>query len=115
MRNWEKKKACQILQFQILNFSISHYVYFSVLNSRWKEKSQLIGQLEKQVQEMKESWEKKEVKLTQERDKALNAAKYVRTNDRFFEVHYLKTRTFVMHQCETSNLGSRKRFHFNKE
>ena len=49
--------------------------YFSVLNSKWKEKSQLIGQLESQVGEMKESWEKKERKLTQERDKALEAAK----------------------------------------
>ena len=49
--------------------------YFSVLNSKWKEKSQLIGQLESQVGDMKESWEKKEKKLTQERDKALDAAK----------------------------------------
>jgi leucine-rich repeat/coiled-coil domain-containing protein 1 len=46
-----------------------------VLNSRWKEKSQLIGQLEQQVREMKENWEKKEQKLSQERDKALHAAK----------------------------------------
>ncbi|KAH3773182.1 hypothetical protein DPMN_174539 [Dreissena polymorpha] len=46
----------------------------SALNSRWKEKSQLIGKLESQVGEMKETWEKKERKLTQERDKALEAA-----------------------------------------
>ncbi|KAL4234350.1 leucine rich repeat [Mactra antiquata] len=46
----------------------------SVLNNRWKEKSQLIGQLESQVREMKDSWEMKEKKLTQERDKALEAA-----------------------------------------
>ncbi|XP_052817378.1 leucine-rich repeat and coiled-coil domain-containing protein 1-like [Mya arenaria] len=46
----------------------------SSLNSRWKDKSQLIGQLESQVGEMKESWEKKERKLSQERDKALEAA-----------------------------------------
>ena len=37
--------------------------------------SQLIGQLEEQVREVKESWDRKEVKLTQERDKALDAAK----------------------------------------
>ena len=53
----------------------SFLLYFSVLNSKWKEKSQLIGQLEEQVREMKESWDRKEVKLTQERDKALDAAK----------------------------------------
>jgi len=49
----------------------------SSLNSRWKEKSALIGQLESQVTEMKGSWEKKEKKLSQERDKALEAAKLV--------------------------------------
>ena len=37
----------------------------------------MIGQLEDQVREMKESWDWKEKKLTQERDKALDAAKYV--------------------------------------
>lgn len=52
------------------------FLFFSVLNNRWKDKSQLIGDLEKQVREMKESWESKEKKLTQERDKALQAAKY---------------------------------------
>ena len=56
-------------------FFLKSFLYFSVLNSKWKEKSQLIGQLEEQVREMKESWDRKEVKLTQERDKALDAAK----------------------------------------
>ena len=51
------------------------HCHFRVLNSKWKEKSQLIGQLEEQVREMKQSWEKKEAKLSQERDKALDAAK----------------------------------------
>ncbi|XP_076112416.1 leucine-rich repeat and coiled-coil domain-containing protein 1-like [Mytilus galloprovincialis] len=46
----------------------------SILNSKWKEKSQLIGQLEKQVQQMKDNWENKEKKLTQERNKAVEAA-----------------------------------------
>ena len=57
---------------------MTHYFHchiFRVLNSKWKEKSQLIGQLEEQVREMKQSWEKKEAKLSQERDKALDAAK----------------------------------------
>ncbi|XP_056008134.1 leucine-rich repeat and coiled-coil domain-containing protein 1-like [Ostrea edulis] len=46
----------------------------SILNNKWKEKSQLIGQLEKQVTEMRENWESKERKLTEERDKAIQAA-----------------------------------------
>ncbi|VDI26880.1 leucine-rich repeat and coiled-coil domain-containing protein 1 [Mytilus galloprovincialis] len=46
----------------------------SILNNKWKEKSQLIGQLEKQVQQMKDNWENKEKKLTQERNKAVEAA-----------------------------------------
>lgn len=49
--------------------------YHSILNNKWKEKSQLIGQLEKQVTEMKDNWESKERKLTAERDKAIEAAK----------------------------------------
>lgn len=50
---------------------------YSNLNNKWKEKSQLIGQLEKQVQQMKDNWENKEKKLTQERNKAVEAARYV--------------------------------------
>ena len=50
-------------------------VFCSVLNNKWKEKSQLIGQLESQVREMRDSWEAKEKKLTIERDKSLKAAK----------------------------------------
>ncbi|XP_062611366.1 leucine-rich repeat and coiled-coil domain-containing protein 1-like isoform X2 [Saccostrea cucullata] len=46
----------------------------SILNNKWKEKSQLIGQLEKQVTEMRDNWESKERKLTEERDKAIQAA-----------------------------------------
>ncbi|CAC5362345.1 LRRCC1 [Mytilus coruscus] len=46
----------------------------SILNNKWKEKSQLIGELEKQVQQMKDNWENKEKKLTQERNKAVEAA-----------------------------------------
>lgn len=46
----------------------------SILNNRWKEKSQVIGQLEKQVTEMRDNWESKERRLTSERDKAIEAA-----------------------------------------
>ncbi|XP_052063495.1 leucine-rich repeat and coiled-coil domain-containing protein 1-like isoform X2 [Mytilus californianus] len=46
----------------------------SILNNKWKEKSQLIGELEKQVQQMKDNWENKEKKLTNERNKAVEAA-----------------------------------------
>ncbi|KAK3603812.1 hypothetical protein CHS0354_042814 [Potamilus streckersoni] len=46
----------------------------TILNNKWKEKSNLIGQLELQVREMKDNWEAKDKKLTSERDKALAAA-----------------------------------------
>ena len=49
----------------------------SVLNQKWKEKSSLIGQLEKQVTQMKEFWLSKEVKLVEERDKAVGEARWV--------------------------------------
>lgn len=48
---------------------------YSVMNTKWKEKSQFIGQLEKQVQQIKSTWENKEKKITEERDKALDAAR----------------------------------------
>ncbi|KAK2149744.1 hypothetical protein LSH36_438g01005 [Paralvinella palmiformis] len=44
------------------------------LNKKWKEKSSLIAQLEQQVMAMKESWENKEKRLIEERDKAVRAA-----------------------------------------
>ena len=52
-------------------------VLLSILNNRWKEKSQVIGQLEKQVTEMRDNWESKERRLTSERDKAIEAARLV--------------------------------------
>ena len=47
----------------------------SVLNQKWKEKSSLIGQLEKQVTQMKDFWLSKEVKLVEERDRAVSEAR----------------------------------------
>ena len=47
----------------------------SLLNQKWKEKSSLIGQLEKQVTQMKDFWLSKEVKLVEERDKAVSEAR----------------------------------------
>lgn len=46
----------------------------SILNNKWKDKSQLIGQLEKQVQQMRDNWGSKEKRLQEERDKAVEAA-----------------------------------------
>lgn len=54
---------------------ICFIVLLSILNNRWKEKSQVIGQLEKQVTEMRDNWESKERRLTSERDKAIEAAR----------------------------------------
>ena len=46
-----------------------------VLNNKWREKSNLIGELEGQVRHMRTTWEDKERKLTQERDRAIDAAR----------------------------------------
>lgn len=72
VRNKQNKKENHAV---FLNEKQFYWSVFSVLNNKWKEKSQLISQLEQQVREMKDSWEKKELKLSQERDKALHAAK----------------------------------------
>ena len=56
---------------------LKHFFICSILNNKWKEKSQFIGQLEKQVQQMKDNWENKEKKLREERDKSVEAARYV--------------------------------------
>ena len=52
----------------------THYISSSI-NNKWKEKSSVIGQLEDQVQQMKTSWQAREKKLTEERDKSLDAAR----------------------------------------
>ena len=45
------------------------------LKAKWQEKSELIGQLEKEVVEMRNNFKEKEKTLTDERDKAIEAAK----------------------------------------
>ena len=45
------------------------------LKVKWQEKSELIGQLEKEVVEMRNNFKEKEKTLTEERDKAIQAAK----------------------------------------
>ena len=44
------------------------------LSSRWREKAEVIGQLEKQVAATTQTWNAKEKALTAERDAALTAA-----------------------------------------
>ena len=46
-----------------------------VLNNKWKEKSNLIGELEGQVRHIRTTWEDMERKLTQERDRAIDTAR----------------------------------------
>lgn len=45
------------------------------LKAKWQEKSELIGKLEKEVVEMRNNFKEKEKTLTDERDKAIQAAK----------------------------------------
>lgn len=54
-----------------------HIKCFRQLSARWREKSDLIGSLEKQVSNMKNTWEEREKRLTQERDQAKEAARLV--------------------------------------
>ncbi|KAF6024886.1 LRRCC1 [Bugula neritina] len=44
------------------------------LKEKWQDKSFLISSLEDQVKQMKHSWQEKESKLTEERDKSIQAA-----------------------------------------
>ena len=48
----------------------------SELNSQWKKKSLAISEVERQVSVMKQTWNNKEAQLREERDKALEAARY---------------------------------------
>ena len=45
------------------------------LKAKWQEKSELIGRLEKEVVEMRNNFNEKEKTLTEERDKAIQAAR----------------------------------------
>ena len=58
------------------------YSYFvsnscRALDNKWKERGELIGQLETQVRQVKQTFDEKEQRLTEERDKALKAERYV--------------------------------------
>lgn len=61
---------------------------YNKLNTHWKQKSGLIGDLEERVSQMKTTWENKEKKLQEERDKAVDAARLavekLRTMDEAF-------------------------------
>ncbi|XP_048254923.1 leucine-rich repeat and coiled-coil domain-containing protein 1-like [Haliotis rufescens] len=69
-RKDELKREVSSLRDELAESQKAH----SILNTRWREKSALIGQLEHQVSQMKDSWEGKEEKLTGERNKAIEAA-----------------------------------------
>ncbi|XP_072024521.1 leucine-rich repeat and coiled-coil domain-containing protein 1-like [Amphiura filiformis] len=50
---------------------------YRALDNKWKEKGGLIDQLEKQVRQVKQTFDDKEKKLTEERDKALKAERLI--------------------------------------
>ncbi|KAI0229637.1 Leucine-rich repeat and coiled-coil domain-containing protein 1 [Lamellibrachia satsuma] len=70
-RKDELKQQVSELEEQLEQSRKAH----SILNQKWKEKSSVIGQLEKQVTQMKDFWSSKEVKLSEERDKAVGEAR----------------------------------------
>ena len=45
------------------------------LKAKWQERSELISKMERQVVEVRDKFQEKELKLTEERDKALAAGK----------------------------------------
>ena len=50
-------------------------LHLRAVSAQWENKASAIEQLEEQVMRMKDGWQKKEHKLTLERDKALDAAR----------------------------------------
>ena len=55
------------------------FLWFNrALKLKWQEKSELIGRMEKEVVEMRNSFKEKEKTLTEERGKAIKAAEYVK-------------------------------------
>ena len=47
------------------------------LKSKWQEKSELISKMEREVVQMRDNFVAKETKLTEEKDKAIAAGKWV--------------------------------------
>ena len=59
------------------------------MNSQWKKKSLAISEVERQVSVMKQTWNNKEAQLREERDKALEAARYpVLSSDSPYRIQY---------------------------
>ena len=61
----------------LLVYSILYQISCRALDNKWKEKGELIGQLETQVRQVKQTFDDKEKRLTEERDKALKAERWV--------------------------------------
>ena len=59
----------------IRSFVKFNLCYRRTLKAKWQERSELIGKLEKEVVEMRNTFKEKENKLSEERDKAITAAK----------------------------------------
>lgn len=64
------KQELKNTQDELQTFKDSH----RALKAKWQEKSELIGKLEKEVVEMRNNFKEKEKTLTEERDKAIQAA-----------------------------------------
>ncbi|XP_055891582.1 leucine-rich repeat and coiled-coil domain-containing protein 1-like isoform X2 [Biomphalaria glabrata] len=71
IRKDELKEQVANLQHELKEERENH----SLLSARWKEKGELIGQLETRVIKMKDTWGQKESDLTRDRDTALEQAK----------------------------------------
>lgn len=70
-----KKNKDETFQESVIKQGNYFVLFHSILNKRWKDKSDLIGQLEQQVHQMKDTWEAKEKKLMKERDEAVDRAR----------------------------------------
>lgn len=69
---------CEITFFnEEHNLFHANRLLYSIMSNKWKEKSNLIGDLENQVMTLKGQWEVKERRLQEERDKAVEAARFV--------------------------------------
>ena len=59
-----------------INFLPTSLVAFRQVHEKYRETSSIISRLEGQVKSMRQSQSAKEGKLTQERERAVNAARY---------------------------------------
>ncbi|XP_014679503.1 PREDICTED: leucine-rich repeat and coiled-coil domain-containing protein 1-like [Priapulus caudatus] len=83
-----------------------------LVKSQWERKAEFIGSLEGQVRDMKEAWQRKEETLTQERDRAADAARIatekLRKADELFQEESLATRQQHQLQMATQSVELRK-------